>query len=283
MMPEETFAELMKCEYVLVNYVPSALRQCGCAIGLILFEPNDQRVRCSFTREWRRVRCLDPDADLSLLVNIAEQFENLAGQDAPELHHALDRMRSEFSGSIQVSRPRGVLTVQPEQEFDRLFRQYVAPLHSSREKPAPREGARPWIHAQLCDALRARSLWELLARDLPVEEFTAPGDGFRIDFAYRPNGVTNYVHAIALDRDWNHAKVLSYTFWRIRQKTAASMTAVVAGMDEIRASSHDAATQRFSHSAESCRQLLSDAGILIQPLSGLDGYLQSVARELRVN
>ena len=118
-------------------------------------------------------------------------------------------------------------------------------------------------------ALRRHALWDYLARDVPVEQFTAPGDGFRIDFAYRPNGVIKYLHAISLERDWNQSKLLSYTFWRIREKSEAQMTAIVADTDS------DAVR------TESCRRILVEAKIALQPLSLIDPYLNGIGRELR--
>jgi hypothetical protein len=97
---------------------------------------------------------------------------------------------------------------------------------------------------------------------VPVEEFTAPGDAFRIDVAYRPNGVTHFLHALSLGRDWNQAKLLSYTFGRIRTRLTAEMAAIV--WEE----------GRSGGGAQSCRQILTESGISVQPLQTLDDYLQ---------
>ena len=312
-------AELKNCEYVLVEYAPSPLRETRVAVGLMLFEATGRLVRQGFAADWRQVRCLDPQADVALLENLGAHFERMAGEekepggvrsqesevrrsrslaalgmtgskkgavigDGGSFYERLRRMHEEGSGGLQISAPRGVLTADPEREFELLFEEYVAPPRAAREKHAPREGGRQWIHAQMCDALRRHGLWERMAKDVPVAEFTAPGDGFRIDFSYRPNGVTKYLHAISLERDWNQAKLLSYTFWRIREKSQAAMTAIVA--DEALVASNVAleATNVTSSgvraAAQSCREILAGAQIAIQPLSGIDAYLQGVAREM---
>ncbi len=264
--------DLKNCEYFLVEYAPSPLRETRVAIGLFLFEDSGRLVRYGFANDWRRARCLDPQADLAMLANLPAHFDSIRAATARErsLYDQLLTMREDCSGSIQISAPKGVRTADPEREFQLLLQEHIATPQPAREKRAARAGSRPWIHAQLSDALHRHALWERLTKDVPVTEFTAPGDGFRIDFSYRPNGVTNYLHAISLERDWNQAKLLSYTFWRIREKTQARMTAIVADPPA------DLAV------AQNCRQILTSAQIQIQPLSQLDPYLEDVRRELRL-
>ncbi|MBI4464513.1 MAG: DUF3037 domain-containing protein [Acidobacteria bacterium] len=264
---------LRNCEYFLLRYAPSALRDTSVAIGLFLFEASGILVRCRMTRDWRAVRCLDPQADLALLEGLAEQFERLATEDSDSEGHNLYRklleMQEEFSGAIRIPLPRGVQTTDPEQEFQRLFAEYVDVPRPARPPASLREGTRRWIHARVCDALQRHALSDVLRRDIAVEQFTAPGDAFRIDFAYRPNGVTKYLHALSLERDWNHAKLLGYTFWRIRQHTEAALTAIVADTDPA------------LPAVRGCQQILTEAGISIQPLSQLDPFLETIRQELR--
>ena len=273
--------ELKNCEYFLVEYAPAALRETRVSIGLFLFEASGRLVQHAVTRDWRQLRCLDPQADIRLLESLPEYFDRLVGecvvQEAASgrtpvgvsLYEQLRRMQENYSGTLQISLPRGVRAANPEEEFERLFQEYVARPRASGEKRPLREGSRPWIHARLREALERRALWDLLNKDIPVEQFTAAGDGFRIDFGYRPNGVTNYLHAISLERDLNQSKLLSYTFWRIRQKTEARMTAIVADGDPA------------LPMVQSCRQILTGGEIAIQPLSEIDSFLDGVGRELR--
>ncbi|MBI2816549.1 MAG: DUF3037 domain-containing protein [Acidobacteria bacterium] len=257
--------DLPQCEYFLVEYAPSPLRECRVPIGLFLFNSSGRLLRHAFTDDWRRVRCLDPQADLAMISSLPSYFGRLP---AERLYDELRRMQADESGGIQISAPRGVLAADPQQEFETLFQEHIAPPPAVQQKRPVREGSRPWIHAQLSDALRRYDLWERFTRDVSVAEFTAPGDRFRIGFSFRPNGVTNYLHAISLDRDWNQAKLLAYTFGRIREKSKASMTAIVADPLET--------------VGDSCRGILEDARIAIQPLSGLDPFLEGIRRELRI-
>ncbi len=278
-MPEPMPEPRQNCEYVLAYYAPSALRETRVAIGLLLLEETGRLVGHRFTDDWRAVRCLDPQADLNLLGMVSSHFDGLAagapgehGEDdrsaAPERHRSpesfsetLRRMERDFAGALQISLPRGVQTDNPEQELQRLFEQHVAPRRSLQLRTPLRTGSRPWVRAQLSDALRRHGLWERFERDVSVEQFTAPGDAFRIDFSYRPNGVVQYLHALSLERDWTQAKLLGYTYWRIREKTEARLTAIVADSDPA------------LPAVQSCRKILTEAQIAVEPLSRVDAFL----------
>ena len=276
---------MQQCEYFLVQYVPSPGAQLRLPIGLILLDASGRLVQFGMTRNWRAIRCLDPRADLKLLASLPDYFEQLlaeagasnmdtgtaTGQPRPaskDLRPALARMAASGRGAVAIAIPQGVETEDPEREFARLFAEHVEIRRAAVSRSAPRAGSRRWIQAQLRQALERRRLWDRLRRNIAVEEFTAPGDAFRIDFAYRPNGITKYWHALSLEHDWNQAKVLSYTFGRIHQRTPAAMTAIVA----------DTAPELAA--AQSCRRILLDTGIALQPLSGLDGFLEQVRGEI---
>ena len=277
---------LKNCEYFLVEYAPSALRDTRIAIGLFLFEASGRLVRHGFTGDWRHLRCLDRQADLALLANLPAHFEDIRERAADlsrdqelatgartvaataHLYGQLLRLRNEFSGAVRISEPKGVQTANAVEEFDRLFQEHIERPRPPREKRREREGSRQWIRARVSEAIERHALWDRLSKDVPVDEFTAAGDAFRIDFAYRPNGITKYLHAISLERDWNQSKVLGYTFMRIREKTEAQMTAVVADADPDLVA------------VQSCRHILAGAQITLQPLSQLDPFLEEVSREL---
>ncbi|HEX7727891.1 MAG TPA: DUF3037 domain-containing protein, partial [Terracidiphilus sp.] len=53
--------ERLACQFQLLRYVPDAVRNEFVHVGVILREGGRTEVR--LTHDWRRVRCLDPDAD----------------------------------------------------------------------------------------------------------------------------------------------------------------------------------------------------------------------------
>src|SRR5579863_718868 len=66
------------CKFQLLKYVPDAVRNEGVHIGVILRESETadsaDHVEVRFTRDWRRVRCLDPDADTALLEGMESEL-----------------------------------------------------------------------------------------------------------------------------------------------------------------------------------------------------------------
>ncbi|MBI2820531.1 MAG: DUF3037 domain-containing protein [Acidobacteria bacterium] len=264
------------CEYFLVQYVPFPREELRLPIGLIFFEDGGKRVRHAMTRDWRAVLCLDPRADLTLLHSLPAFFATMveehraldAASGGGSLRRELFRMAETNFGTVQIARPRGVETEDPVREFDRLFEEHVASRRIPVARSAPRAGSRRWIQSRLCEALERSPFWNLLHKNISVEEFTAPGDRFQIDFSYRPNGVTKYLHALSLEHDWNQAKVLSYTFSKIRARIPAAITAIVADEGPRVGAAH------------SCQRILLDSGISIHPLTSLDGLVDQIQQEL---
>jgi hypothetical protein len=63
------------CEFQLLRYVPDAVRNEYVHIGVILREQGSREpAAVRFTRDWRRVRCLDPEADIALLEGMESEL-----------------------------------------------------------------------------------------------------------------------------------------------------------------------------------------------------------------
>jgi hypothetical protein len=68
------------CEFRLLRYVPDAVRNEYVHIGVILREQGGggaasaEPALVRFTKDWRRVRCLDPEADTALLEGMESTF-----------------------------------------------------------------------------------------------------------------------------------------------------------------------------------------------------------------
>ena len=60
-------AERKQCEFQLIRYVPDPVKNEFVNIGVLLSAAGEEQRMLRFTRDWGRVRCLDPDADTAML------------------------------------------------------------------------------------------------------------------------------------------------------------------------------------------------------------------------
>lgn len=59
--------ELRQCEFFLLRYVADAVKEEFVNIGVGVIDPASGYADLRLTRDWRRVRCMDPAADIELL------------------------------------------------------------------------------------------------------------------------------------------------------------------------------------------------------------------------
>ncbi len=63
-------ADGRQLEFFLLRYVPNVVKDEFVNIGVVMVEPGAKGggfAEVRFTRDWRRVRCLDPQADVEML------------------------------------------------------------------------------------------------------------------------------------------------------------------------------------------------------------------------
>jgi hypothetical protein len=60
MMPEKT-----QCRFFVLRYAPDAVKNEFVNVGLVLLPPSGG-AHVRFTRDWSRVLCLDPEADVGV-------------------------------------------------------------------------------------------------------------------------------------------------------------------------------------------------------------------------
>ena len=70
-------AAFKQCEFFLLRYVPDAVKDEFVNIGVVLVEPGANGAGYAdvrFTRDWQRVKCLDPVADLEMLEGLEDDL-----------------------------------------------------------------------------------------------------------------------------------------------------------------------------------------------------------------
>ena len=133
--------ERVACEFRLIRYVPDPVKGEFANIGVVLRAAGESgQAAVRFTRDWRRVRCLHPDADVEMLQGLeGELAERLAGVSAGaavESKPVMDMLEDTLSNSLQISASRGTLAESFPAEMELLLRMYVEPLKVKAERRA---------------------------------------------------------------------------------------------------------------------------------------------------
>jgi hypothetical protein len=217
------------CEFQLLRYVPDAVRNEYVHIGVILREQgSEEPAQVRFTRDWRRVRCLDAEADTALLEGMENDLRRRF-QDEPEGN--LMRLLSEaLSLNVQMTEPKAYLAESLPAGMEELMRLYVEPPPRER---VPRLSGRAAIQARMRTEFERAGVWELMRKKIAASEYTRPGDPLRIDAGYRPNGMIRMFHAVSLEPGVEMAKVLAFSAAGLRigvervERAQLELTAVI--------------------------------------------------------
>ena len=227
--------ERHQCEFFLVRYVPDPVRDEFVHIGVLLREPGANggkgRLALKFTADWRRVRCLDPDADTGMLEGLESELRRRFEAEAEgNLMHVLE---DSFSNCVQVTRAKGYLAESVETGVEELMRLYVEP---QRRERLARLSGRAAIQARMRTEFERAGVWDLLRKRIRAAEYTRPGDPMRIDLGYR-NGVVKMFQAVSLEpaagMGLEMAKVLAFSAPRLMvgvervEKVPLELTAIV--------------------------------------------------------
>ncbi|HUJ32688.1 MAG TPA: DUF3037 domain-containing protein [Candidatus Acidoferrum sp.] len=270
-MSEETRAEEKRqtLRYRVLRYAPNPIRDEWINIGVLLEDVDGPRHSLRVIEESyeiARVRRLHANADENLLRALPGEFDAALRAPRPEAQKYLATLDQTLSNVLQFSPQRAVLAEDFDAELDRLYRERVSP--PPRARGGIVESARAWIKARMDDVLRRRRVPQL-ERSIRVEEFTEPGDNFKLDYGYR-NGVRGFLHAVALGRDPVQAKVLAYTAGRIRERLPACEFTAITEADPVPDNRRHAFISR----------LFEDNRITIVPLNRIEGFAEDLRRRL---
>ena len=257
-------AEYRQCEFYLLRYVPDAVKDEFVNLGVVLLEmersgapegqlenshisqrrgyvghPTELFTDVRFTRDWRRVRCLDPEADVELLESFEGELRRMLQSRAAEVINYrgpmsrrdwLQRLLEEgMSGALQITPAKAVLTESPSVELGKLAQMYLESATHARRV----QSGRRVIYAAMREAFEGAGVWALGRRDIALANYGAKGDPLKIDFGYRPNGVIKMFQAVSLETDMDAAKVLAFSYPTLREglrraeNAGSELTAVV--------------------------------------------------------
>jgi hypothetical protein len=223
--------ERIQCEFFLVRYVPDAVKNEFVNIGVVLREagrPETARVR--FTRDWGRVRCVDPEADTGMLEALEYEVRERLSNGVIETASMMKALEESFSNLLQITEPKACLADSIPAEIEQLSRMYI---ESRKQREARRSSGRQAISTSIRRQFEAVGVWNAMRKRIQAAMYTRPGDPLRIDCGYRPNGVIRMFHAVSLEGDLEAAKVLAFSAPQMAEgvlqveKAALELTAIV--------------------------------------------------------
>jgi len=264
-------AEYKQCEFYLLRYVPDAVKDEFVNLGVVLLETgeggstdptpstssgqalspktgekseapdNDQLFTdVRFTRDWRRVRCLDPEVDVELLESFEGEMRRMLQSRSAEVINyrgpmsrrawLLKLLEEGLSNTLQITPARAVLTESPSVELGKLAQMY---LESEARGARRAVSGRRVILQAMREAFENAGVWTLGRTDIALANYGAKGDPLKIDFGYRPNGVIRMFQAVSLETDVDAAKVLAFSYPALRdglrraENAGSELTAVV--------------------------------------------------------
>jgi hypothetical protein len=274
----------IECEFFLLRYVPDPVRNEFVSVGVILQEMTGRVASVRFTSDWRRVRCLDPEADTEMLEGLESELRRRFAQE-PEgnLMHVLE---DSFSNSVQVTRGKAYLAESVEAGVEELMRLYVEPQKRER---VSRLSGRAAIQAEMRTEFERAGVWDLLRKRIAAAQYTRAGDPLRIDLGYRQgngaNGQVRMFQAVSLDAGVEMAKVLAFSASGLMagvervEKASLELTAVIEPVRQGFGAEPD------SERVESYRfavETMEEHRIRVLTTADLGRVAETARRELRV-
>ena len=286
--------ERVPCEFFLIRYVPDVVKGEFTNIGVVLreaagAEAGARTAVVRFTRDWGRVRCMDGEADLGLLVALEGEIAARLELGERDLKPVLGVLADTLSNSVQITDARACLAESLPAELEQLMRLYVEPLKTKVER---RRTGRAAIAAAMRTEFERARVWGLMRKRIAAAMYTRAGDPMRIDCGYRvaietgaPDGIVRMFHAVSLDGDVEAAKGLAYTAPQLREGVARvegarlELTAVVEPLRGVSGEElEEEATERYRFGIEA----MELQAIRVVTVNDLARAAQTARLELRV-
>lgn len=262
-----------QCDFLLMRYVPDPFKNEFVNIGVLLLGRSDDFADVRFTRDWARVRCADPQADVDILEALESDIRQQL-QSSESRKQIIHRLQDTLSNGLQLSEPSALLSDFPMRDLERLAQTYLERAKPQRET---RLGGRQRIVSEMRNAFEAAGVWAALNKKIKAAKYTHRGDPLKIDCGYRPNGVIRLFHAVSLDTEPDSAKILAFSYPSLSEGIArvenakTDFTAIVE--DDL---------DREDDAIEFAIQVLERTSIKVAPMSQLSMIAERARQELRL-
>jgi hypothetical protein len=224
-------ADLKQLEFFLLRYVPDAVKNEFVNIGVVMLEPAANGAGFAdvrFTRNWRRVRCLDPQADVEMLEALERDIRGQL-RETRDREALLRKLEDSFSNVIQLSARKGCLAEDPAKEMETLASLY---FEGPKRVAGRVASGRQKILISMRDAFEQAGVLSFM-KEFPVAPYTKVGDPLKFDFGYRVGDEIKLFHAVSLKASVEQAITLASRYPKIAKgisdgaEARALLTAVV--------------------------------------------------------
>jgi len=280
-----------QCEFQLIRYVPDRVKNEFVNIGVVLRSsgtegqnPSRGQIAVRFTRDWARVRRLDPAADTAMLealeIEVGRRLATWSAEE--EAKPVLGVLEDSLSNTLQITESKAFLAESFPAGLEELLSLYVET--AKRERDSRRSG-RAAIHAAMRTQFERAGVWTLMRKQIAAAPYTKPGDPLRIDCGYRPNGVVRMFQAVTLESDSEAAKGLAFSAEALRQgvarveKAVLELTAIV---EPIRKTEDEEPGEDRIAQYRFAVEIMEEHAIRVLTTSDLPRAAETARRELRV-
>lgn len=199
-----------RLRYCLLRYMPNAIQEEFVNFGVLLLNDLEDGTYADvrFSRNWDRLLCADPDADLEILEalqrEIRTRLTNVA--DRPALMKLLNES---FSNLVAVSEFKPFTGEDPAIEIENLAKTYLEHPRPTTRRPA---AGRTRLYTSMRNAFEQAGVWDLLMKEIHAENYTWPGDPLVLDCAYEHENTMKIFHAVSLARGVQPATALAFSY-----------------------------------------------------------------------
>jgi hypothetical protein len=262
-------------DFFVVRYVPDAVKDEFVNIGLVMVEAGaseNKFAEVRFTRDWRRVRCLDPQADVEMLAALEREIR---GQLANQHDRAalLRRLEDSFSNALQISPVKACVAEDPVREIEAMASIY---LESAKIPGARIVSGRQRILQAMREAFEQAGVAKFMV-PVSVAQYTKPGDPFQFDFGYRTGTELKLFQAVSLKASVDGAILLAARYPRIApvmsKMTEASLALTAVIDDDL---------DRGQESVQFALSAMEDEKIRIAVAAEMPMIAKVATRELKV-
>ena len=278
-------AQRRRCEFQLIRYVPDPVRNEFVNIGVLLRAAEGGQSMVRFTRDWGRVRCLDPDADTQMLEALEiEVAQRLKSQPAEHPRRITAVLEESLSNGLQITESKAFLAETFLAGLEDLMGLYVDRPQRERSQ---RRGGRGALLAAMRTHFEEAGVWNLMRKQIAVAPYTKPGDPLRIDCGYKPNGLLRMFQAISLETDADDAKLLAFSALGLidgvkrEEHAELELTAIVEPLRQRGSESEILSEERIAQYRFAV-EIMEEHKIRVMTSSLLPGIAETARRELRV-